>query len=133
MIDISNFRSEDNPPWPRGGAAERLTPVGPSLTAWAASRSPGVWTGEAGARFRDTWTRIGNGVTIVARMLAGWIRSMPGRWLDGLFEMNDAEAYWRGWQITKVYGGLGRRYRDPGFDTLATWEPALCSGAGTTG
>jgi hypothetical protein len=133
VIGISNFRSEDNLPWPPGGAAERLISIGPSLTAQVAGGSPGAWTGDAGARFRDTWTRIRNGVTIVAWMLAGWIRSMPGGWLDRLFEMNDAEAYWRGWQITKVHGGRGRRYRDPGFDTLATLEPALYSGAGTTG
>ena len=33
--------------------------------------------------------------------------------------MNDAEAYWRDWQITRTHGGLGRRYRDPRFGTLA--------------
>ena len=133
MINISNFRSENNPSWSQGEAAERLTSVGPSLTARTAGRSSGAWTGDAEARFRDTWTRIRNGVTIVAWVLTGWVSSMPRRWLDRLFEKNDAEAYWRDWQIIKVHGGLGRRYRDPGFDTLATLEPALYSGAGTTG
>ena len=42
--------------------------------------------------------------------------------------MNDTEAYWRGWQITKTHGGLGRRYRDLRFDTLAAC--AQCAGAG---
>jgi hypothetical protein len=31
--------------------------------------------------------------------------------------MNDAEANWRSWQITRTHGGLGRRYRDPQFGT----------------
>lgn len=30
----------------------------------------------------------------------------------------DEEAHWRGWQITQLWGGLGRVYRDPRFDTL---------------
>lgn len=42
--------------------------------------------------------------------------------------MNDTEAYWWGWQITKTLGGLGRRYRDIRFDTLAAC--AQCAGAG---
>ena len=45
--------------------------------------------------------------------------------------MNDAEAYWRNWQITRTQGGLGRRYRDPRFDTLA--ECPKCRGAGAIG
>ena len=45
--------------------------------------------------------------------------------------MNDAEAYWRDWQMTRTHGGLGRRYRDPRFDTLA--ECPKCRGAGATG
>ena len=44
--------------------------------------------------------------------------------------MNDTEAYWRDWQIIKTHGGLGRRYRDPQFDTLA--ECLKCHGAGVT-
>lgn len=36
-----------------------------------------------------------------------------------MFVMNDAEAYWRGWQITRKHGGLGRSYRDQRFGMLA--------------
>jgi hypothetical protein len=36
-----------------------------------------------------------------------------------MFRTNDTEAYWRGWQIIRVHGGLGRVYRDPRFDTLS--------------
>jgi DnaJ-class molecular chaperone len=42
--------------------------------------------------------------------------------------MNDTEAYWRGWQLTKTLAGLGRRYRDTRFGTLAAC--VRCAGAG---
>jgi DnaJ-class molecular chaperone len=42
--------------------------------------------------------------------------------------MNDTEACWRGWQITKTHCGLGRRYRDLRFDTLTSCTQ--CAGAG---
>jgi DnaJ-class molecular chaperone len=42
--------------------------------------------------------------------------------------MNDTEAYWRGWQITKIRARSGRRYRDLRFGTLAAC--AQCAGAG---
>jgi len=171
VINISNFGSEGNPPWPQGGAAERLASVRPSVAGRAADRSAGAWTGSARARTRDAWTRtrdawtrtrdawtrtrdawtrtrdawtrtrdtwtrigdtwtwIGHAVTIIGWVLAGWVSSIPGRLLDRLFEMNDAEAYWSGWQITKVHGGLGRQYRDPRFDTLAACS--RCWGTGT--
>jgi hypothetical protein len=35
-----------------------------------------------------------------------------------MFATLDTEAYWRSWQITKSYAGVGRRYRDPRFDTI---------------
>jgi hypothetical protein len=53
-----------------------------------------------------------------ARTLAGWLAAIPRRLGTHLFVMGDAEAYWHGWQITSVHGGLGRRYRDPLFITL---------------
>jgi hypothetical protein len=55
----------------------------------------------------------------------------------------DADARQHGWQVTSTQGGLGRRYRDPRFDTLAACpdccgrrvqSPAnpcqICSGTG---
>jgi hypothetical protein len=42
--------------------------------------------------------------------------------------VNDTEAYWWGWQVAKARGGLGRRYRDTRFDTLAAC--ARCAGGG---
>jgi hypothetical protein len=60
--------------------------------------------------------------------LLSWVAYALRRWGDRSFAMNDNEAYWRGWQITKTHAGLGRCYRDPRFDTLAAC--GLCAGAG---
>ena len=43
---------------------------------------------------------------------------IPGRLGDRLFAINDVEAYWRGWRITRTYGGSGRWYRSTLFDTI---------------
>ena len=48
--------------------------------------------------------------------MLSWLAALPGRLGDRLFAMNDNEAYWRDWQITRTHGGFGRRYRDPSFD-----------------
>jgi hypothetical protein len=70
---------------------------------------------------------IGRVVLAVGQVVLSWLAAIPRRLGDRLFAMNDAEAYWRDWQITKAQGGLGRRYRDPRFDTLA--EGPRCLGA----
>ena len=72
--------------------------------------------------------RFGRILAIVGRVLLSWLAAIPRRLGDRLFVMNDTEAYWRGWQITRTHGGLARRYRDPRFDTLA--ECPKCHGAG---
>ena len=72
----------------------------------------------AGDRPRDSRIRIA----------LDWLAGLPRRWGDRWFAMNDAEAQWRDWQMTRVHGGLGRRYRDPRFNTLA--ECTWCRGAG---
>jgi hypothetical protein len=79
----------------------------------------------------DTWTMIAayacvpsSGVRIRTFLAVGagvmndCLTSFPRRACDRLFAINDAEAHWRGWQITRVHGGFARRYRDPMFDTL---------------
>jgi hypothetical protein len=73
--------------------------------------------------------RIGPAVGLAAAVLLSWLAFIPRRLGDHLFAMNDTEAYWRGWQIAKVHGGLGRRYRDPRFDTLTGCLKCLGSGA----
>jgi hypothetical protein len=104
VINISNYTSKDNPQAAQATLARPLTAAG--VADHAGSRSSGV--------------RI--------RKILEWLAAFPRRWGDRWFAVNDAEAEWRGWQMTRVHAGLGRRYRDPRFGTLA--ECAWCRGAG---
>ncbi len=74
--------------------------------------------------------RFGRILAIAVRVALSWLAAIPRRLGDRLFAMNDTEAYWRDWQITRTQCGLGRSYRDPWFDTLA--ECPKCRGAGAT-
>jgi hypothetical protein len=62
------------------------------------------------------------GVTVPLRsataFVAAWLTDLPRRLGNRLFAMNDAEADWRGWELTVTAGGLGRQYRDPRFNPL---------------
>jgi len=114
VINISNYTGEDKPPrlagatWPSGSGIS----AGASRTAAARSVSPGRSLG------------------VSLRVLLSWLAALPRRLGDRLFAMNDAEACWRSWQVTRTHCGLGRRYRDPQFGTLA--ECPQCRGAGVT-
>ncbi len=119
MINISNFTSKDNPRWL---LAEPVRPAPPPLP-----RAPAP---AADATTQASPARFGRILAIVGRLLLSWLAGLPRRLGDRLFVMNDTEAYWRGWQITKTHGGLARRYRDPRFDSLA--ECPKCYGAGVT-
>ncbi len=55
----------------------------------------------------------GAGASLVASLA-----DLPRRLGDRLFASNDAEAGWRGWEVTVLAGGLGRQYRDRRFITL---------------
>jgi hypothetical protein len=48
--------------------------------------------------------------------ILAWLADIPGRIGARLFLEADEEAYWHGWQITPLHGGLGRSYRDLRFD-----------------
>ena len=73
---------------------------------------------------RGTGIAIATSITRVTSMaaLTCWLvdalKDIPRRAGERLFMSADEEAHWRGWQITQVWGGLGRVYRDPRFDTL---------------
>jgi hypothetical protein len=125
VINVSNFTSESKSPW---GPA----PPGPQTGAAQLTRPAAISQGTAAerARTRSPGARTGNVLVITAGVLASWLAHIPRRLGDRLFAMNDNEAYWRGWQIAKVHGGLGRRYRGPLFDALA--ECAKCHGAGAS-
>jgi hypothetical protein len=47
---------------------------------------------------------------------------------DRLFATQDEQAHTYGWQVFPTKAGLGRRYRDPRFDSLM--ECATCQGIG---
>jgi hypothetical protein len=102
VINISNYPGNDNPPRPR-----------PPTVALVRERP--------GSRVRDT-------LVLAMSVALDWLAYLLRRCGDRWFAANDTEAYWRGWQITKTHGGLGRRYRDLRFDTLAAC--AQCAGAG---
>ena len=106
MINISNYTSKDNPPW--------------STVQIAATRPLGAAVITDGAGDRPRGLRI--------RIALDWLADLPRRWGDRWFAVNDTEAGRQGWQMTRVHGGLGRRYRNPRFGTLA--ECLRCRGAG---
>jgi hypothetical protein len=95
------------------------------------SQTPQADTRTFRARFRGALARAARALAIAGQVLLSWLAAIPRRLGDRLFAMNDAEAYWHNWQIIRTHGGLGRRYRDPQFDTLA--ECPKCRGAGVTG
>ena len=115
MINFTNITCQDNPPWP---------PARPAGRPVESARRIGGRIGSIGGR-------IGSSVGLAAAVLLSWLAYIPRRLGDHLFTWNDTEAYWRGWQITKVHGGLGRRYRDPAFDTLAACPQCRGGGANT--
>ena len=112
MINTSNFTSTDKPWWPLGAPAAPTLPSGPGAPGhWAAAGRPGP----DGTGSRGLGALFTTGAT-AGQIMLSWLAALPGRLGDRLFAMNDNEAYWRDWQITKTHGGLGRRYRDPSFD-----------------
>jgi DnaJ-class molecular chaperone len=66
---------------------------------------------------------------ICLRLLA-WLRARLARIGERAFAATDGFAREQGWQITSTHAGLGRRYRDPRFDSLAPCS--RCRGRGTT-
>jgi hypothetical protein len=112
-INLRNFTGEDNP-----RAHIRRTAV----------TGRDTWTMIA-AYARDPWSGISIRTFLVvgAGVLADRLTSLPRRACDRLFAINDAEAHWRGWQIIRVYGGSGRRYRDSAFGTLAAIGETGCA------
>ncbi|MGZ6800497.1 MAG: hypothetical protein ACXVGR_11770 [Mycobacteriaceae bacterium] len=117
MIKINNSTSQYKPPWWLGELSEptRTSPSGaPAGAVPAAALSSDTWT-----RLRRGLAAAARAVPLAGRVLLSWLAALPRRLGDRLFAMNDAEAYWRSWQITSTHGGLGRRYHDPWFDALA--------------
>ena len=127
MTNASNFTRKNNPPWLLAEPAGPVRPPGPNAPDRAADQAIATASRTvSGSRC----ARFGRILLIVGRVLLSCLAATPRRLGDGLFAMNDAEAFWRDWQITKTRGGLARRYRDPRFGTLA--ECSKCRGTGRT-
>jgi len=130
VTNTSNLTSKNKPPWllaELSGLAPMPRPTAPPGPPRAAARAD-TWT--FGARFRRALARAVNAVALAGQIPLSWLATIPRRLGARLFARNDAEAYWRGWQITTTHGGFGRRYRDPQFGTLA--ECLKCRGAGVS-
>jgi hypothetical protein len=139
VINITNITCQDNPPWPPAGPAGR--PVEPTRRIGSTAGPIGSTAGPIGSTAGPIGStagpigsiagRIGSTVGLAAAVLLSWLAYIPRRLGDHIFTWNDIDAYWRGWQITKVHGGLGRRYRDPLFDTVAPCPQCQGGGADT--
>ena len=105
MINVGNFTSINKPMGRLGTPAEPTLPARPADRAVADRPHPD-----------DARTGHLGGLAAAAAIMLSWLAALPGRLGDRLFAMNDNEAYWRDWQITRTHGGFGRRYRDPSFD-----------------
>jgi hypothetical protein len=124
VTNVSNFTSKNNPPWLLAEPAGPVRPPGPNAPDRAADQAIATASRTvSGSRC----ARFGRILLIVL----SWLAAIPRRLEDRLFVMNDAEAYWHDWQITKTRGGLVRKYRDPRFGTLA--ECSKCRGTGRNG
>jgi hypothetical protein len=120
MLNVTNPVGKDKSRWPKdnlrcpkGNTAEtfRVPDLYLATTTWGWRHGPASAAGT-----------VGGACTLATAWLIGLPRRI-GRWL---FAINDAEARWHAWQVTETLGGLGRRYRDARFATLAA-DPALRS------
>jgi hypothetical protein len=62
-----------------------------------------------------------------------WLRARLARCGERAFAATDATAREHNWQIVVTSAGLGRRYRDPRFDSLAACGHCAGRGAVTPG
>jgi len=111
VINVSNSTSKNNPPWLLAEPFRPARPAGPPQPErpTAATRPTARTASASPARVLVTAVRV----------LFSWLAAIPRRLGDRMFVMNDTEAYWHSWQITRTHGGLARRYRDPQFGVRA--------------
>ena len=109
MINGTNLLGKDNPRWPIGNAAETIKALDAALLV---SRPSAV---SATAISIRSGTGIGSTLRTAGGIGLSWLIGLPRRLGNRLFTMNDAEAGWRGWDITELAVGLGRQYRDARF------------------
>jgi hypothetical protein len=107
MFHGTPLTGKGNPTWPFGNTPETLTPWRNNLLQPAASR-PDRRAGLAARPLALAYAAINE--------ISAWLADIPGRIGARLFLETDEEAYWQGWQVTQLHGGLGRSYRDFRFD-----------------
>lgn len=113
----SNPPRKDNPRWAIGNAPE--TTKVPSVAAPLLTTMITTWE-HPGANS----VSVGERARALGGVALSWLIGLPRRAGAWLYDMNDKEARWHGWQVTETWGGLGRRYRDARFDALRL-NPAL--------
>ena len=116
MINGTNLLGKDNPRWPIGNAAETMKALDAALLVSRASAAPST------AISIRSGHGVGSTLRIAGAIGLSWLIGLPRRLGNRLFTMNDAEAGWRGWEVTELATGLGRQYRDARFATSP--EPA---------
>jgi hypothetical protein len=102
LINPTPLLGKDNPRWPIGNATETI-------------RLPDVGSPDP----RGPSPAITEAIRTATGLAASWLAGLPRRAGNRLFARNDAEARWRGWQVTELAGGLARQYRDPRFDSVS--------------
>lgn len=107
MFYRTNLSRKDNPGWPISNATETTKVPGTAFYLAATIGTPVI-----GIPAVTGWVRSSCGICV------SWLLGVPRRAGRRWFEINDAEAGWRGWQVTERYCGLGRQYRDVRFDAL---------------
>jgi hypothetical protein len=107
VINISNYAGEDNLRWEPALARGPARPTGYEEPAGLRDRKELGGTPPPGSRASGAFGAAVDRLVCLLRRLG-----------DRRFAVTDAEADWWGWQMTKLQGGLGRRYRDSRFETL---------------
>ena len=108
MINGTNLLAKDNPRWLIGNAAETMKVADAVLP---------VLRGPAPRTLAETCrvSAVGDTLRTAGAIAIAWLIGLPRRLGNQLFALHDAEAGWRGWQVTELRGGLGRQYRDAQF------------------
>jgi hypothetical protein len=111
VINGTNLLGKDNPRWPIGNAAETMKALDAALLVSRPAAVP------ATAISIRSGTGAGSTLRTASAIGLSWLIGLPRRLGNRVFAMNDAEAGWRGWEITELATGLGRQYRDARFTT----------------
>ena len=102
VINGTNLLAKDNPRWPIGNAAETMKVADAVLPVL---RGPAPRTSAETCRA----SAVGDTLRTAGAIAIAWLIGLPRRLGNQLFALNDAEAGWRGWQVTELRGGLGRQ------------------------